>query len=183
MILGPISGPLLTAANYAVAAVLCLLAARRSPRSSRAWIFLAGAVLLLLANKAFGIEFHLAAAGRALAKGDGLYDTRRIYQAAAIMGLLAILPYAVRSVWRRFERHTFPLQLAAACVTLLVLFIAARALSFHYMDKLLALGPGFIKLNGLIENAVVGGIIAAALLATRRHSSRRMRLQQRRSWG
>lgn len=173
MILGPISGPLLTAANYAVAAVLCLLAARRSPRSSRAWIVLAGAVLLLLANKAFGIEYHLAAAGRALAKGDGLYDTRRIYQAAAIMGLLAVLPYAVRSAWRRFERHAFPLQLAAACLTALALFIAARALSFHYVDRLLALGPSFIKLNGLVENAVVCGISTAALLAWRRAPARR----------
>lgn len=167
MIAGLASGTGLTLANYTLACALCLAAARRSGRSSEVWAGLAGIVLLLLVNKGWGIETQVAAVGRVLAKTDGLYETRRLYQAAAIATMLGLLPYGLREVWQRCRRHAFPLQLAAACLTLLVAFIAARALSFHYLDKLLALGPSVIKLNGLIENALVCGLATTAILALR----------------
>lgn len=167
MIAGLSNGTWLTVANYATAVALCLWAAQRHARSSRTWTLLAGVLVLLLVNKLLGLEYHLASAGRTLAKADGLYDTRRLYQAAAIAGLLAMLPYALRSAWRQVARHAFALQLATACLTALVTFVVARTLSFHYLDKLLALGPSFIKVNGLIENAIVCGASTGAILSLR----------------
>ena len=137
-------------------------------------------MLLLLLNKAFGIEGLVAGAGRALARADGFYAGRRPFQAAAILALLGLLSYGLRWARRRLGRHEVPLQLAACCVIALVAFIAARAVSFHYLDKLLALGPGIIKLNGLIENGVVCGIASGALLAARSGRGR-MRLRTRRA--
>lgn len=167
MIAGLLPGAWLTLANYAAAFALCLVAAHRARRSRRAWTALSAVVLVLLVNKAFALDAMLAGLGRSLAKADGVYDGRRPFQLAAILVLLGLLPYGLRWARQRIDRRDLPLQLAALCVMALAAFVAARALSFHYLDKLLALGPGFIKLNGLIENAVVCGIVTGALLAVR----------------
>ena len=52
---------------------------------------------------------------------------------------------------------------AIAGISMLVVFVIVRAASFHYVDKVLALG-GSVRINHLLELTGIGMIVVAALV-------------------
>jgi hypothetical protein len=97
-----------------------------------------GIILLILAiNKQLDLQTWFTYTARDLAKADGWYAQRRMYQLAFIIAIaltislfLAILAIAIKDYWHQ-------VWLAIIGLGLLGSFIVIRAVSFHHIDVLL----------------------------------------------
>jgi len=167
MIAGLVPGTWLTVANYVLAFGLCLIASRRDGRTDPLWAGIALVMLLLTLNKVFEIETYIAETGRALAKEDGLYHSRRMYQRIVVKALLVLLAFVLVVAWQRLRSVDRHVRISAIALLALCFFVVARAISYHNVDRLLNRGFAVIKLNGLIENGLVLGLAAGAVLALR----------------
>lgn len=179
----------LTVAAYGVAAAAALWAhagarraqhrftgvderATRDQRSmKRVWLLIAVTMAVIGINKQLDLQTVLIQKVRERAYVDGWYGDRRRYQFDFIvaMSLAALCAGIGLSVWLR--RILARMALALAGLGMLVLFVLIRAASFHYVDKVLALGDG-LRLNAIIELSGIALIIGAALqwqIAERRH--------------
>ncbi|PSB02053.1 hypothetical protein C7B64_15150 [Merismopedia glauca CCAP 1448/3] len=168
-----------TVVAYFVTAVLCVLCAKQAaivpkrynldnddlddifiPRkhsSTLRWLWWSlGVVLLFLAiNKQLDLQTWLTYTARDLAKSEGWYEQRRMYQLAFIIAIattiflfLAIVAVAIKDYWHQ-------VWLAIVGLGLLGSFIVIRAVSFHHIDVLLGFVVGGVKLNAFLE---LGGI-------------------------
>ncbi len=165
---------------YAVAfllAVTAVVAARRGRRQvstldraeersqvvlARVWIVVAIALAVMGINKQLDLQGWFVQTLRRTSVEDGWYLRRREYQAEVITGLFAlglivtgVLAYLLRRVvWR--------IVFVIAAVVALGVFVAVRAISFHYVDRLLELG-GRYGLDPMLEVGSLGLVIVATL--------------------
>jgi hypothetical protein len=131
------------------------------------WAAVLSAMALLGVNKQLDLQTWLTEIGRDLARSEGWYQQRQVFQVAfigaiSLMGLAGLLNAALmlRSiVW----------QVAGALLGLgfLVTFVLVRAASFHHIDALL--GYGRVRLNWVLE---LSGIILVAMSALRQGRKR-----------
>ena len=126
------------------------------------WLLIAVTMVLLGINKQLDLQTLLIQEVRKQAYAHGWYSQRRRYQVEFIatilvVGLLATIGLAfwLRRVLRR-------VALAIAGIGMLVLFVAIRAASFHYVDRALSLG-GRVRVNWILDLSGVGLIIVAAM--------------------
>jgi hypothetical protein len=126
------------------------------------WLLIAVTMVLLGINKQLDLQTLLIEKVRNRAYANGWYSDRRRYQLdfIAAMSFAGLLATAGLVIWLRrvFSR----VYLAIGGLAMLVLFVTIRAASFHYVDKVLALG-GEVRVNTVIELSGIGLIIAAAL--------------------
>ncbi len=158
-------------AAYAVAALLCLRAARSGTGRERA--FWTGAALLMVAlglNKQLDLQTLLTVTGRCLARAQGWYRDRgavqlRFIEAVAILAAIATLLAAV--LMRRHLARLWPALLGVGAV---LAYVTIRAASFHHVDQLL-FRPGLlgIKADSVLE---MGGIVLIAANAGLRSGRR-----------
>jgi hypothetical protein len=163
----------LTVAAYAVAAVLCFLAAYRcqvgadagtARRQHRMWLGVALLMAFLCINKQLDLQSLLTDVGRILANQEGWYGDRRTVQrwfviavAAAGALIFVITAWKIRSILR--ERIILLLGLCS-----LLTFIVVRAASFHHFDIFISSKLLGARMNWILE---LTGIALIALSAAR----------------
>lgn len=162
----------LTVAAYLVAAGLAAVNARRELGGSdrtlrRLWSSLTVLLLFLAVNKQLDIQSYVTAVGRAVAREQGWYEARGTVQLAFVLlvGLataatIALLTWALRGVRRQQ-------WLTLVGITMILGFVLIRATSFHYVDALIGLEHGGIRLNWFIELGAIGVFSVAALTQIR----------------
>ncbi|SMF13706.1 hypothetical protein SAMN02745866_00863 [Alteromonadaceae bacterium Bs31] len=122
-------------------------------QQKRFWLGVSCSMVLLALNKQLDLQTLLTKTGRLLAREQGWYRDRDsvqilflIFLAASCVSLLAYLFY----YFRRILITNFA---ALAGLTLLIFFIMARAVSFHYADTLFRSQLLGLKLYQFIEIA------------------------------
>jgi len=128
----------------------------------RIWLLIAIALLLLGINKQLDLQTLVIQKVRRQAYAHGWYADRRRYQidfiaAISVVGLIVTVGLLI---WLR--RALRCLVVAIVGMGLLVLFVAIRATSFHYVDRALSLG-GRVRVNWIIELCGIGLVAFAAL--------------------
>ena len=132
----------LITAIYLGAAGLCAIAAlvvgRRDERSwieVGAWLLLAGGLTAVVVLDILGVQQTAAAVGREAARSEGWYWNRREVQAAVVCCLGLAFGAVVVLALVLLRRHRIRNSVAAAVI--LGCFLAVRAVSFHYVDRVL----------------------------------------------
>jgi len=162
--------PWMTTFAYFVCAGLCFWAGRKEKERSLGrgrrwhapvfWFTLCGLLVALGFNKQLDLQSDLTEVGRSMAKSEGWYENRRVFQAifvfifgcgavAAVVGAM----WFMRDLWRRY-------RIAFVGIIYLCTFVIIRAASFHHIDTLLYHLPGagwlvntFLELGG---NVIIG---------------------------
>ncbi len=167
-----------TVVLYALAAILCHLAARKckdvAPRKSVwlretvLWQLIAIALWFLCINKQLDLQTALTEFGRILARRQGWYAERRLYQKAFIVGLLLVGLFnaclATAITWRM--SRSLKVAMIGFCV--IGVFVLIRASSFHHVDIFLGSRVIGVKWNWILE---IGGISVVAVAAGKRLTS------------
>jgi hypothetical protein len=164
----PDAGAVLVTGLYLVAALVCLLVARRlrrpgDPVSAPGFWFLLAVVLLFLGvNKQADFQTLLTLHGREMLREAGLYEVRRPIQVAFIfavaVGAAACMAVTYWLTWR----CPWPYRLATLGLGIQATFVVIRATSFHHVDTLLGLRLGAMKFNLLLESIGLFVILWAA---------------------
>jgi cytochrome bd-type quinol oxidase subunit 2 len=107
------------------------------PASPLFWLVLTAALLFLGINKQLDLQTLLGDLGRRMAKSEGWYDRRKVYQVAfiatiAVAGLLTLVGFSwlARKQWKR----NF---VALLGTVFLYVFVLIRASSIHHVDVML----------------------------------------------
>lgn len=183
----------LTAAAYLAAAVACMAAARLErrrradvlpanpvlwragltgrpgggapPRTTGPvfWWLLAVLLLMLGINKQLDLQSLVTQIGRDLAHSQGWYEGRAAVQKAFIVGvgLAGIGGMTVFGVV--FRRAIVHRPLAVAGAGALLVFVVARAASFHHVDRFLRLEVAGLRWNWILELGGIGLVLVSAL--------------------
>ncbi|MEO5900073.1 MAG: hypothetical protein ABIR68_08070 [Ilumatobacteraceae bacterium] len=130
---------------------------------ARVWFVVAVVLLALGINKQLDLQTWFLQTARRRAYEGGWYGDRRRYQAdgIAIMFLVAMasaagLVFLLRRVLRR-------ILITIAGLTMLVMFVTIRAISFHYVDYVLQMGGRF-GVNVTLELAGILLIITSTVV-------------------
>ena len=179
----------LTVVIYLITFGFCV-AVIRVPGSTGArctfWLMLCFLMLFLALNKQLDLQSLATAVARCAAILQGWYQDRAAFQIGAIasLALIATLSSMVfHWVLRRDLRRNF---LALLGLTILLGFVMVRAVGFHYIDVLIGLRLGPIRVNNMLE---VSGLILISLNAAillkagpPDQPRRRRRSKQTRNW-
>jgi hypothetical protein len=150
-----------TVAAYAVAAVLCWLAAGKAPRTERRWWQMLAVVLALLCiNKQVDLQTLFTDVGRTVSKNQGWYEDRRPYQYMFVGAILALMLVAAVLMVSRLRRAGAQLKTSMAGLALLAGFIFIRAASLEKIDRLINRQIGTPRVNHWLE---IGGIAVIAI--------------------
>ncbi len=145
---------------FAPTALLCVTAARSSPkRQRRDWAMLAGLYALLTVEIVASGRHRLDGLLAGWLRAEHLYPDRRPVQAAAILLLIALGWLAARHVVQRGS--TRRLRIARAATAAVILLFAIESVSLHAVDGLLYRPVGPILLIGWLW-LVCGWTTAAA---------------------
>jgi cytochrome bd-type quinol oxidase subunit 2 len=166
---------------YFGAAGLCFWAGRREKEESlgRArrwhapvfWFGLCGLMVALGLNKQLDLQSDLTELGRWFFRREGIYESRRAYQAVFVLlfavlavGAVVAAMWFMRDLWRRY-------RLAFVGIIYLCAFVIIRAASFHHIDTVLyhipVIGSSVNTILELGGNVLIGW--AAYRAATERH--------------
>jgi hypothetical protein len=153
-----------TVAAYAGAMWLCYRCKCNAvdKLSIRFWFYMALSMALLGMNKQLDLQTWFTQIGRDFALEYGWYERRRWVQALFIgwLVLAGLVLHAKLWVWlKALDRHA---RLASMGLVLLGVFVVARAVSFHHVDKLLGFKMESVNMNILLE---LGGIAVVAWAA------------------
>ena len=153
---------------YLAATIACAIvwAAERKgnrlgqPASPLFWLVLTALLLFLGINKQLDLQTLLNDVGRRMAKSEGWYDRRGVYQVAFIVtvataGLIAVgsFSWLARKQWKR----NF---VALLGTVFLYVFVLIRASSIHHVDVMLRLQFLGWSWNWVLE---LGGIVVVGL--------------------
>lgn len=161
----------LGAALYCVAAAACTLASgvlsRRTPPAMRdwRWIGLAGLFLAFSAARIGQAEEFARERLRVLWTSSFSYDDRVLAQiplAIAFLLAVGLFTYRLISPQRAVDRRY---RIAEAAVAGMIALIAIRIVSLHLIDAVLYSNIGPVRAHYLIELALAGMVIFAAISA------------------
>lgn len=164
----------LTVAAYALAGLLCLVAARRSqteegpafdPRLRRLWFGVATFMLFLCVNKQLDLQTLLTKIGRELAVQGGWYGNRRIVQFIFVLVVAAIAILGFRFIVRKTRSILKERKLLLFGLCFLIVFIIVRASSFHHVGVFLGTEIAGIRMNWVLELGGIGLIVISAARA------------------
>jgi hypothetical protein len=158
-------------ARLATAGLLALVGVRRrlrslpAPARARAlWLGLAVVFLLLGINKALDVQTAFTEAGRVLAVAQGWYDeSRRRVQAVFLAALAVGGLLELRAAFQLAREEPRGMRAVLAGTVFVVVFVVARATSFHRIDALLGSKWAGVRLNWVFEIGGVGFVILAIL--------------------
>jgi hypothetical protein len=105
---------------------------------SRFWLMLSIAMTVLGINKQGDIQTLIAIVARKWIREAGLYDQRRTFQLAFIIGVAAVALVGCIAVCWVVARWPWTFKLATCGLLFQVAFIVIRAASFHHIDIILS---------------------------------------------
>jgi hypothetical protein len=145
---------------------------RGDPSSPLFWLGMSGMLLFLGVNKQLDLQTLLGEVGRRMAKDQGWYARRTLYQALFIAGLaiagliaLAALMWLTRKQWKRCI-------LPLVGTVFLFVFVLTRATSIHHFDLLLFSGPLGLHWNWIMELGGISVVGLGAVLALKGRGAR-----------
>lgn len=146
----------LTVALYFIASVLSVLVFyKRSGTRGIFWLFLSAVLFALAINKQLDLQSALTATGRCVAQAQGWYAERRAFQLKFIISIAAVSFLIALLLFWMMRRELRKIWLALAGISLLIAFIAIRAVGFHHFDQFIGYTIGSIRMNWALE---IGGI-------------------------
>ena len=150
----------LTVAGYFAAALLCFRASRRANQGEpRLWLGLGLCLLVLGVNKQLDLQSLFTQIARDHALAHGWYPERAYYQRLFVTGLAAAGSAALILLYWQLRRRPWPIRAALLGFTLLALFVAGRAASFHHVDRFIKTEFIGLRWNWILE---LGGILVIA---------------------
>jgi hypothetical protein len=160
-----------TVVAYFIAMLLSWRAAQTSPferggswllTGRKFWWGMTALLLCLGINKQLDLQTWFTLTGKAMAKSEGWYERRRIFQVLfiATIGFGGIV--SVAGVLWILRNRLKEFGLAMVGIIFLGCFIVVRAASFHHVDQLLLAEIGGLRINWILE---VGGILWVGLAA------------------
>jgi uncharacterized membrane protein YhaH (DUF805 family) len=160
---------------HLVAAALAVTVAIRGPFLSRArrserWLWAIGATVLvaLAINKQLDLQSMAVNAARCVARAQGWYDTRRMFQEEVIFGLVIAAGILVPALLFALRRAIAGNLAFVVSLSALVVFVLLRAISFHHLDILFGRELLSFRLHRLIEMASLGAVIVTTAARLRR---------------
>jgi hypothetical protein len=166
----------LTVFAYLATGGLCLAnraLAADALRPSGFWLILAIFLFALALNKQLDLQSWFTQVGRDLAQAQGWYESRRIVQvgfiAALVIGGIVVaflLRHGLRDSWAAY-------RVAIVGVIVLMVFIVARAATFHHIDRLIGVQFEGVRLNFVVEMGAIGIVAFGALQWRSRFLNRR----------
>lgn len=161
-----------TVIAYFSTAALCWYAASRplqrydsvSMATPFLWRLLSVLLIVLGINKQLDFQSLLTQIGKDMAIAQGWYEQRRFIQLGFItaLGILGAMGLAVIGVLLRYFGNAVRISLIGSA--LLVIFVLARASSFHLMDVLIDQRLLGMRLNGWLELGSISCIAFGAIL-------------------
>jgi hypothetical protein len=154
----------ITVGAYAAAALLCWWRHARvrgqGGDASRFWFWLAVMLALLGLNKELDLQSAFTAVGRWLALAQGWYPQRHLLQVVFIGVLILAGALWLGGMKRMAWPPSAGRSLALIGLVSLVVFVLARAASFHHVDLLLGSTALGLRWNVILE---LGGVSCVAL--------------------
>lgn len=160
------------ALGHIVASFLCWRAWRAetaaadskvAARAARWWLALAALLALFAAAKLLRVAPQLTELGRHLARAQGWYVRRRVFQGASVLIAVGVALWASRAAVRAAARSSPQLRRALAAGGFLIALVAVRMLSLHHTDALLNLRAGPLVLRDVLEAATLMAVGWAAV--------------------
>jgi hypothetical protein len=166
-----------TVGAYFLASLMCWMDAFSKTRSARIerlfWMGFGLGMLLLGINKQLDLQTWFTLTLKRLAKNEGWYDQRQIFQTFFIATIAIAGAALLALVWGVVRRAAWPYRLAVIGGVFLLCFIVVRAASFHHVDQLLGVQFGALRMNHVLE---LGGISCIAFAALRAQRTKRKAL-------
>ena len=146
----------LTVALYFIASVLSVFVFyRKSKTRGIFWLFLSVVLFALAINKQLDLQSAFTATGRCVAQAQGWYAERRAFQLKFIISIVVTSFLVALLLFWMMRRELRTIWLALAGISLLIAFIAIRAVGFHHFDQFIGYKIGSIRMNWALE---IGGI-------------------------
>lgn len=170
-----------TVAAYFAAAACCAAASRSlrgtgeggpRRRERTIWVCLGVALFLLGVNKQLDLQSAFTELFRMIAKSDGWYQDRKVYQGLFILalGLAALAVVCVLAyLARKLSGWT---KLAVTGSVLIIGFVVIRAASFHHFDLFLQSRIFSIKMNWILELGGIALVLWASLMRRKELAAR-----------
>lgn len=168
-----------TVVLYAVAAVVCAIAAvkaRRQTGRERAFWWIAALILAFLSvNKQLDLQSFMTAIGRCVAQLQGWYAERRAVQREFVLALMAVTAVAMVAAVLLLRGTLRRTGLAALGLVFVCGFVLVRAVGFHHMDAFLKVRVMDLRWNWVLEMSGPILVIVGGLLSLRAPPLRRAR--------
>lgn len=162
----------LTVALYLVAAVVCWRVARRLAGSdagtrSEAFVWRVIAILFLALgiNKELDLQSAFTEIGRAVALAQGWYERRETVQFYFIVLVAAVCLLVAATLVMLIRKSPAATWLAVLGTTVVLVFVAIRAASFHHVDRFIGTTMLGLRWNWILE---IGGILLVLIAGWRR---------------
>ncbi len=141
--------------------------ARHDRMAMAFWAVVSILLITLFVNRLFNLQALATIAARCAAEGEGWYRDRRPLQ-VFLIGLAALAAAAGLSI-AFVRRKAFDERLVMVGMAALIAFVAARSVSFHWVDAYLRLKIFGLSFNGLIEGAALAPVLFGAARGPRRY--------------
>lgn len=155
---------------YVIAAGICLWAARADAHPSRRrwWTLLCLFLVALGLNKQLDLQSALTEIGRWLAWRFDWYDNRRYVQVAFLAAIALVGVGGLGFALRRMRTQLAFIGPSILGLFVTLVFVLARASSFHKMDALIGFEPiSGVRMNWILELCGIGLTACGALWGRR----------------
>ena len=155
-------------ASYGIAAVLCVVCARRAAARSvqrRVWFGIGALMCMLAVNKHFDLQTWFTQAARDISIAGNWYEDRSRVQVAFLALTSVFGMIGLTMLWRTLRRTEVGLRIAVLGLVITLAFALLRLASLHDIDELRHLQVSGLQLKWILEfggamNVVVGATIA-----------------------
>lgn len=132
------------------------------------WFSISIILFFLCINKQLDLQTFFTATGKCVALKDGWYDMRKTIQVAFMGVLLSVAVLCSILLILIMRKTLYDNWLALLGILFLLVFVLARASSFHHIDTLISFTTMNIKMNWALELTGIFLISISAISIQRR---------------
>lgn len=144
------------------------------PKDRTWWGLVALSFFFLGINKQLDLQSLLTDIGRQLARQQGWYEDRTQVQLIFILGMIGVGSTLCLSLFIYLRRSILRIFISLLGFLLTVLFVIARASSFHKMDRFISFELVFgLQMNWIMELGGIGLVFLGAVIYGATQGARR----------